>query len=244
MSLHKQGQKDTKRQTKALNVPRDTVGSIVRKFEVKGTLATLPERGRKRKLSTAITRVLRRQVVKNPWLTAKHLQQDLVAAVPEVSVSTVRRILYVEGLNALTPLLTQKHEKSQLQFAKNYINEPKKALGICSVVQWNKLEFFGLMDQHYVYRRKNEAYVEKNILHMHIVKHGGGSVMLCGCFASSGTGNLRHVESKMDSIKRTCHAICEEAEAWMSLDFPTRQWFQAYLKVQLRLGFRRSPGRY
>ncbi len=55
------------------------------------------------------------------------------------------------------------------------------------------------MDQCYVWRRKNEAYAEKNTLPT--VKHGGGLVMLWGCFASSGTGNLRCVEGKMDSIK-------------------------------------------
>ena len=59
-------EKDTKKIGKALNVPRDTVGSIVCKFKVKGTVATLPGRGRKRKLSTAATRFLRRQVAKNP----------------------------------------------------------------------------------------------------------------------------------------------------------------------------------
>ncbi|KAF7651437.1 hypothetical protein LDENG_00110870, partial [Lucifuga dentata] len=60
-----------KKIAKALNVPRDTVGSIVCKFKVKGTLTTLPGRGRKRKPSTAATRFLRRQVVKNPQVTAK-----------------------------------------------------------------------------------------------------------------------------------------------------------------------------
>ena len=65
-----------KKIAKALNVPRDTVGSIVRKFKVEGTVATLPERGRKRKLSAAATRFLRRQVVKNPRVTSKHLQQQ------------------------------------------------------------------------------------------------------------------------------------------------------------------------
>ncbi|XP_062279112.1 meprin A subunit beta-like [Scomber scombrus] len=55
------------------------------------------------------------------------------------------------------------------------------------------------MDQRYVWRRKNEAYAVKNTLPT--VKHGSGSVMLWGCFASSGTGNLQRVEGKMDSIK-------------------------------------------
>ena len=65
IALHKQGN-GYKKIAKALNVPRDTVGSIVRKFKVKGTVATLPGCGRKRKISKAATRFLRRQVVKNP----------------------------------------------------------------------------------------------------------------------------------------------------------------------------------
>ncbi len=55
------------------------------------------------------------------------------------------------------------------------------------------------MDQRYIRGKKNEAYTEKNTLPA--VKHGGGSVMLWGCFASSGTGNLQRVKGKIDSIK-------------------------------------------
>lgn len=127
IALHKQ-EKGYKKIAKALNVPRDTVGSIVCKFKVKGTVATLSGCGRKRKLSTAATRFLSRQVVKNPWVTAKDLQQDLVAAGTEVSVCTVRHILNTEGLHAQTPrrepLLTQKHKKSRLQYTKNHVNKP------------------------------------------------------------------------------------------------------------------------
>ena len=38
---------------------------------------------------------------------------------------------------------------------------------------------------------KNEEYTEKNTLPT--VKHGSGSVMVWGCFAASGTGNLQRV---------------------------------------------------
>lgn len=48
-----------------LNVPRHTVGRILLKFNVRGTLGTLL-RDRERKLSMASTRFLIRQVVKNP----------------------------------------------------------------------------------------------------------------------------------------------------------------------------------
>lgn len=52
--------------TKAQNVPRDRNGKLICKFTVKGTVAALPGCVRKRKLSTASTRFLMRQVVKIP----------------------------------------------------------------------------------------------------------------------------------------------------------------------------------
>ena len=55
------------------------------------------------------------------------------------------------------------------------------------------------MDQRYIWRKKNEAYVEKNTLPT--MTHGGDSLMFWGCFESSGTGNLQRVDGIMNSIK-------------------------------------------
>lgn len=69
-------------------------------------------------------------MIKNHRLTAKDLQQDLVAAGSEISGSTKRCILNTEGLHVQTPggapLPTQKQKKSWLQFAQNSINKPKR----------------------------------------------------------------------------------------------------------------------
>jgi len=56
-----------------------------------------------------------------------------------------------------------------------------------------KLDLFGPMDQHYVWRKKNEAYAENNTS-AYRFKHGGA------CW-SSDTRNLQCVEDKMDSLK-------------------------------------------
>lgn len=62
------------------------------------------------------------------------------------------------------------------------------------------------MDQRYVWEGNNEAYAEKNTLPT--VKCAGGLLMLCGCFVSSGTGNLQSLEGNMDSL-RYQEILCE-----------------------------------
>lgn len=62
--------------------------------------------------------------------------------------------------------------------------------------------------------RQNEVYAKKNTLPT--VKHGGGMVILWGCFVSSGMGNLFGGQDGF-------HAACEEAETWASLELPTKK---------------------
>ena len=173
-------------------------------------MAALPGRGRRKKLSSTARRFLRRQIEKNPRVTAKELQKDLAATGIEVSVHTARRTLHAEGFHARTPrrtpLLTHKHKKGRLCYAQGNLEKPQKFWNTIFGSDETKFELFGTMDQRYIWRKKNEAYVEKNTLPT--VKHGGGSLMLWGCFTSSGTGNLQHVDGIMNSIK--CQEILQQ----------------------------------
>ena len=67
------------------------------------------------------------------------------------------------------------------------------------------------------------------------VKHGGGSIMLCGCFSAGGTGALY----KIDGIMREEHYvdilkqhqdISQEVEARSQMGLPNGQWPQAYFQ--------------
>ena len=100
---------------KTLNISRDTVGRIVTTYKAKGTVATLPGRGRRSKLSSTVRRFLRRQKEKIPCVTAKELQKDLAAAGNKVSVHTARRRLHAEGFHARTPRRTPLLIDSQTQ---------------------------------------------------------------------------------------------------------------------------------
>lgn len=200
IALHKQG-KGYKKIASTLDVSRNTVGSIIRKFKATGVVKNLPGRSRPKKISPATSRYLRRQVDRNPRVTAKELQEDLAVAGTDVSVATVRRTLHEQGLHARaprkTPLLTSRHKQNRIQFAKNHLDKPQKFWDSVLWTDETKIELFGPMDQRYVWRRNNEAFAEKNTIPT--VKHGGGSVMMWGCFSSSGTGSLHKIVGKMDS---------------------------------------------
>ncbi len=49
----------------------------------------------------------------------------------------------------------------------------------------------------YIWRKTNTAFHKKNIIPT--VKHGGGSVMVWGCFAASGPGRLAIIDGIMNS---------------------------------------------
>ncbi len=85
--------------------------------------------------------------------------------------------------------------RPRLKFAKDHLDDSEEAW---EKVMWSdetKIELFGINSTRRVWRKKDE-YNPKNTIPT--VKHGGGNIMLWGCFSAKGTGRLYRIEGRMD----------------------------------------------
>lgn len=183
-----------------VNVPYSTVGSIIRKFKEYGTTVNLPRSGAPRKIGLRARRHLLRKIKNKPMMTRKEIQIDLEASGTKVSERTISRELHDNGIKSFTPrktpMLSKKHVASRLNFAKEHL---EKGNDYWKSVLWSdetKIELFGRNAARHVWRTEGTAYDRKNTIPT--VKHGGGSIMVWGCFTSHGTGALHLIDGKMD----------------------------------------------
>uniref|UniRef100_A0A803JX04 Transposase Tc1-like domain-containing protein n=1 Tax=Xenopus tropicalis TaxID=8364 RepID=A0A803JX04_XENTR len=181
-----------KKISKALNIPRSTVPPIIQKWKEYGTTVNLPRQGRPPKLTGRTRRALIRNAAKRPMVTLGELQRSTAQVGESVHRTTISRALHKVSLYGRVarrkPLLTENHKKSHLQFATSHV------------------ELFGQNAKRYVWWKTKTAHPSEHTIPT--VKYGGGSIVLWGCFSSTGTGKLVRVDGKMDGAKY--RAILEE----------------------------------
>ncbi|KAK3528622.1 hypothetical protein QTP70_006032 [Hemibagrus guttatus] len=113
----------------------------------------------------------------------------------------IRKRLGKNGLHGRVPsrkpLLSKKNIKARLSFARKHLDDPQDFWENTLWTEETKTELFGRSVSHYVWRKSNTAFQNKNITPT--VKYGGGSVMVWGCFAASGPGRLAVINGTMNS---------------------------------------------
>lgn len=176
------------------------VHGIIDKFKKTGEVKNVQRAGRPRITSIAEDRKIVITSKRNRFKTApiiaaemnKHRQRKM-------SSVTVKRRLIEIGLNgrvaAKKPLLRPTNLKKRLQFAKDHLDWTFEDWSKVLWTDESKFEIFSSKRRVYVRRFKHERAAKYCIAPT--VKHGGGNVMVWGCFSAAGIGDLVQVTGRM-----------------------------------------------
>ncbi|KAG2467689.1 TC1A transposase, partial [Polypterus senegalus] len=200
VARHRSGQ-GYKKSSAALKVPKSTVASIILKWKTFVTTRTLPRAGRPAKLSYRGRRALVREVKKNPNITLAELQRCGQEKGESCRKSTITAALHQSGLYGRValarrkPLLSKRYMAARLEFAKRHLKDSQTMRNKILWSDETKIELSGVNARHHVWKKPGTAHHQANT--KPIVKHGGDSIMLWGCFSMAGTGRLVRIKGKM-----------------------------------------------
>ena len=147
------------------------------------------------------TRRAVRGILSGEFPDATALQRSLF---PEVSPSTVRRVLCREGLNGRVrrkkPYLKPEHKAMRRWWAEEFLDlevEPDWKAVVFS--DESKFNLFGSDGRQYCRRRVGEEFLDRNV--KKVVKHGGGSLMMWRFLTWEGMGHLHRVKRKINTAQ-------------------------------------------
>ncbi len=218
VDLHKAGM-GYKTIAKQLGEKVTTVGAIIRKWKKHKITVNLPRTGAPCNISPRGVSMIMRTVKNQPRTTREDLVNDLNAAGTIVTKKTIGNKLRREGLKSCStrkvPLLKKAHAQARLKFA----NDSEENWGKVLWSDETKIELFGINSTRRVWRRRNAAYDPENTIPT--VKHGGGNIVLWGCFSAKGIGQLHRIKGTLDgAMYRQGQGI--ENGSWIGI--PAWQW--------------------
>ena len=184
-----------------LQCSKSTAQRTCQRYLETGTTADKAKSGRPKLLSPRESRFIERKSLADRFMTAPAIAAEFQEySQKDVSVTTVRRCLRECGLFGRVarrkPLLSAKNRRKRFLFAKQHLhwtfNDWKKVI----FSDESRFQLFYSNGRTYVRRRRGEEFSEKCVIPT--VKHGGGSVMVWGCFAA-GVGGLARITTSMNS---------------------------------------------
>ncbi|CDQ61153.1 unnamed protein product [Oncorhynchus mykiss] len=162
---------------KQLGEKATTVGAIIRKWKKFKMTVNHPRSGAPCKISPHGASMIMRKVRDQPRTTRQDLVNDLKRAGTTVPQKTISNTLRRHGLKSCS---ARKEWEKVMWFDET------------------KIELFGLNSTRRVWRKKKDEYNPKNTIPT--MKHGGGNIILWGCFSAKGTGRLHRIEGRMDGV--------------------------------------------
>lgn len=182
---------------KKFGINHSVISRIISRFRSSGSLAPINKGGRPRKTSKRDDNSIIRLIKKDPFTSARSVRNQLQL---NLSVRSIQRRAVEGGLktyrSAKKPFISVKNRRARIEFAKEHLN--------WSTTQWRTVLFsdeskFNLRssDGFRLVRRPkgerlNPRYTKGTI------KHGGGNVLVWGCFSGFGIGPLQKINGIMD----------------------------------------------
>jgi transposase len=191
---------------KKYSISQSCVSKIVKRHAERGSSKRKVGSGRNPLLSEAKLKYIKTIIKREPKLGSTKLKNILQEKKKiKVSSRTLRRNLCTVGLPGRVacskPYLTKEHIRCRFEHAKVWIYHSQKFWDQVIYSDETKINLFGSDGRVYVRREPGTRYEMKHL--NPTVKHGGGSIMVWGCFSSTGVGVITIIEGIMDSIKYT-----------------------------------------
>lgn len=182
---------------KRYNVHKSSVSRIISHFKSNKDISITHRGGRPRKTTKRVDGYIVQQAKKDPFATSNKIAARL--PVP-ISTRTVRRRLVEANLRARRPakkpLISKRNLKKRLKFAKDHLNWSEQKWKTVLFSDESKFNLIGSDGLYFVRRPPNKRletrYCKKT------VKHGGGSIIVWGCFSSAEMGPLHRIHGIMD----------------------------------------------
>lgn len=186
------------------NLSRQIISVWNRKEQSTGSVSNKQRSGRPPKLTDHVSRIIRRMSIANPRLTAADIKRDLNENHSfDISLTTVKQCLRNANLfgrrPSKKPFIFARNRKARLEFAQKYKNWTSQEWARVLWSDESKFNMFSSDGIRYIRRPPNKRDDPK--YQVPTVKHGGGHVMVWGCFSRSEVGPLVEVKDIMDRFR-------------------------------------------
>ena len=186
---------------KTLGFSKTTVYRTIKLYHEGKSLKTQPRSGRPKLLNNEHQKTLKKIVKKNNHQSAEQIKNKFQEKTEmQASTRTIRRNLYelniFSCIPAFKPLLNDKQRENRLNWC---IEKKDWSIKKWKSVIWSDESRFTIFKNDgpgRVWRTPGTRFNIENMVPS--IKHGGGGVMMWGCFSGKGLGPLIKVDGKMN----------------------------------------------